>query len=177
MGERLNMLLTFSKMEDAAVLSKSAFALDGLLEDVFAEYAPRMEDRGIAFDITAPPGVKVYADRARIRMAVSNYLSNAVKFTPEGGEIRLALEAVRKRRARVSVYNSGSHVPKEDLERIWNYLDVSEGTGGTRTGTGLGLPIVRRIVTLHDGRCGVENTADGVVFWFEVPIGKEKKPS
>ena len=166
-------LLTFSKMDDAAALNKTTFALDDLLEDVFDEYVPRMEDKGIAYDIDAPKGVKVYADRARIRMAVSNYLSNAVKFTPEGGEIRLTLD---RKRTQVSVYNSGPHIAKEDLERIWEFLYKADVDGAAEQGTGLGLPIVQRIVALHGGSCNAENTKDGVVFWFELPIGKEKKP-
>lgn len=176
MRDRLHSLLTYTRMENAPALNKSRFALKGLLDDVSDEYYPQMEEKGISFDLAAQQGVRVFADSMRISMAVSNFLSNAVKFTPPGGEIKLRLEAAANERARVSVYNSGTHVPEEDSGRIWSYLNTSGGAGSTKTGTGLGLPIVQRIIALHDGKCGVENTQDGVVFWFEIPVLREGKP-
>jgi len=170
MSGRLHDLLTFSKMDNTAALNKTTFALDGLLEDVFNEHVPQMEDKDIAFDTDMPRGVKICADKNRIGMAVSNYLSNAVKFTPEGGEIMLAMETRRRKRVRVSVYNSGSHVPKENMEKIWKYLYKTD-KGDNANGTGLGLPSTMRIIALHNGRCGAENTNGGMMFWFEVPMG------
>lgn len=170
MRDRLGTLLLLSKMDEAAVLNKSALSLGDLLEDVSDEYVPQMDDKGILFDITAPPGFQVIADRARLRIALSNLLSNAVKFTPEGGEIRLTLEPKGRKYARVSVYNNGPQIPKEDQKRIWNYLYKSDHSGLPQQGSGLGLPIVRRIAALHGGGCGGENTKTGVVFWFELTI-------
>ncbi|MCL2512378.1 MAG: HAMP domain-containing histidine kinase [Oscillospiraceae bacterium] len=175
MRDRQNDLLTLSKLDIPAALSKTSFALDDLLEDVFDEYVPRMEEKGLAYNMDSQRGVKVYADRARIRIAVSNYLSNAVKFTPEGGEIKLKMEITRGKRVRVSVYNRGPRIAKEDMEKIWEYLYKTGKSNNADSGTGLGLPITRRIAALHGGGCGAENTGDGVLFWMEIPVGKEKK--
>ena len=173
MSGRLGDLLTFSKMDNTATLSKITFTLDGLLEDVFNEHVAQMEDKGITFDTEMPGGIRVYADKNRIAIAVANYLSNAVKFTPKGGEIKLMMETMRRKRVRVSVYNSGSHILKENMDKIWKYLFKTD-KGDNANGTGLGLPSVQRIIALHNGRCDVKNTEDGVLFWFEIPVGKEK---
>jgi len=174
MRDRLDMLLTYSRMKDVPNLNKSEFAFSSLLEDVADQYYPQMEEKEISFDLATQQGIKVYADSARISMAVSNFLSNAIKFTPENGEIKLTQEEAANGCVRVSVHNSGSHIPQEDTERIWNYLDMSGNTDDSRVGTGLGLPIVRRIIDLHGGRCGAENMENGMVFWFEVPVGMKK---
>jgi len=214
MRNRLNQMLTYAKIDDnAATLRRTTFLLGDLLEDISDEYVPQMEEeKKISFDMEVQPDIEVYANNALIEIAVSNFLSNAVKFTPRGGEIKLTLEMTKNKRARVSVYNSGSYISEEDRRRIWHTLTISSDTAPaslrktlsesimislgimasrpiriwnapdtvdssaeTKVGTGFGLPIVQKIISSHGGWCDVDTTQDGVVFWFEIPTGKEEK--
>ncbi len=69
--------------------------------------------------------------------------------------------------ARVEVYNSGSHIPDEDLGRIWDkFFKVDRSHSRKYGGSGIGLSIVKAIAETHGGSCGAENRDDGVVFWF-----------
>jgi signal transduction histidine kinase len=174
MNARILDILDLSKLESNKFrLSKSAFYLDALIDDTVDAYAPQMDDKEIALHVDATHSTKIVADPYRIRLALGNFLSNAIKHTPNGGRIEIRLAKVRRKNVRVSVFNSGSHVPEQELQKIWgSFYKVSDGGDNAQKGTGLGLSIVKRIIALHGGRCGAVNRPDGVLFWFETPVGK-----
>jgi len=177
MDNRLIEICRYNSL-DTVKFRKQCFPLDGLVIDLADEFTPLMEDKEITLDSDGVvQGIHVNADDTRIRWAVHSFLSNAVKFTPAGGKIKLTLTR-RKKRALLTVCNSGPHIPEDKRKDIWEaFIKADTDKDNAKRGTGLGLPIVRGVMRLHKGRCDFENTRDGVLFWFEIPVGKEKSRS
>ncbi len=117
----------------------------------------------------------VYGDREYIEQAVNNYMMNAFEHTDFGGNIRITLKR-QETSIRVSVYNEGRQIPKEELGHIWSsYYRNRTEPKYERNGfshAGLGLYIVQNAVTMHGGAYGVENVSAGVEFWFTLPCLK-----
>ena len=117
----------------------------------------------------APSGLSVRADPTRFKQVLMNLIGNAIKFTPEGGEIRLSahrLEGV----VRVEVRDSGPGIPLEEQERIFEAFYRLGETDKKTEGTGLGLAITRQLVELHGGKLGLESRpGSGSCFYFTLP--------
>ena len=113
----------------------------------------------------------VRADRDRLVQVLVNLLSNAAKFAPdEDGLIRVALSATAGR-VRVCVLDNGPGIPPDDLELIFEKFRQSASGGEKPIGTGLGLPISRRIIEQLDGRIWAEAGLDkGANLCFELPL-------
>ena len=146
------------------------------LRDVARESVSLMEPLLSAQELslqTNLPGDAVLAsfDRDRIIQVLVNLLGNAVKFTPTGGKIWLALQTNGKL-VRVTVSDTGPGVPPADRRRIFRRF--TQGARG-RGGVGLGLYIAQRIVEAHGGKIGVEpRPGTGSTFFFTLPAAKEK---
>ncbi len=117
------------------------------------------------------PGCFVMANSQYIEQAMKNYLQNAVAHVSAGGYIEAEL-SISDGRAVFSVFNTGDRIPEEKFERIWDsFYRVDEArTRGDEGNAGLGLYIVKSIVTAHSGSYGVENIDNGVRFWFSLPL-------
>lgn len=111
----------------------------------------------------------VWGDAFLIDEALINYLVNAMKYSSGEKKVRIWTEISENDKVKINVYNSGSHIPEEAMENIWNsFYKVDKARtrdGGSR---GLGLSIVKAIAAAHGGICGAENTDDGVIFWLEI---------
>jgi signal transduction histidine kinase len=116
------------------------------------------------------PGLPmVTADRDRLTQVVTNLLANAIKYSPDGGEIVVAAWGEGED-VRLSVSDQGIGIPLEALESIFErYTRVEPAAGRTIEGTGLGLPIAKQIVELHGGQIWAES-ADGGGSIFHVAI-------
>src|SRR6266567_2755356 len=118
--------------------------------------------------------VAVIADADRIRQALTNYLTNALKFSPADQPIKIYLE-VSDAEARVTVQDKGPGIPDSEQGRIWERFQQGQrqpvGSGG---GLGLGLYITRTIIHQHRGQVGVEShSGEGSTFWFTLPLADE----
>ncbi len=127
---------------------------------------------GIELSLSAPDGLPaVAADPDKVRQVLVNLVENAIKYSPEGGPVRVKLEAVRDR-LRFSVSDHGLGIPQAEHERIFEKFyrldpNLTRGVGGT----GLGLYISREIVRRMGGRIWVESTpGEGSTFSFELPL-------
>jgi signal transduction histidine kinase len=119
-----------------------------------------------------PPELFVRADRRRIEEVVTNLLENAVKYSPAGGEIEVAL-AKRGAIAHLSVADQGIGIPEADLERVFDrFYQVGAGTYSRgHLGLGLGLYIAHEIVTRHGGRIWARSApAGGATLHVELPL-------
>ncbi len=116
------------------------------------------------------PGAMVHADGDRITQVLTNLLSNAAKFSPEGGAVEVSL-ARRDDGVRVEVADHGDGIPEEFRERIFSkFAQADASSTRKRQGTGLGLSIAKAIVDKHDGRIGFDTeTGAGTTFFFELP--------
>lgn len=114
---------------------------------------------------------RVMGDRDRLEQALTNLISNAVKFSDHGGAITLATSQVGKEVV-LAVRDEGMGIAPEDLERIFQRFErVETGIAGQVVGTGLGLAIVSEIATLHQGRVWVESViGEGSTFSIALPL-------
>lgn len=121
-------------------------------------------------ELPADDLVAVIADIERIKQALTNYLSNALKFSPADQPIKVSLE-VRDAQAYVSVQDKGPGIPASEQKRIWERSRRDQRQPG---GLRLGLYITRAIIQQHRGRVGVEShSGEGSTFWFALPLAEE----
>jgi signal transduction histidine kinase len=132
--------------------------LDTLLLEVFRE--AQVLSAGVHVHIGEIDQALVLGDRDRLKQLLLNLVSNALKFTPEGGRVTLGLARVNDW-ARLTVADTGSGVPPTDLPRIFErFYRVDKARSRTLGGAGLGLSIAQRIAQMHGGR--IEAASDGV---------------
>jgi signal transduction histidine kinase len=139
-----------------------------LLAEVVEAYAGHAAELGITLETNARPGSElVQADRARLLQVFSNLLGNAIRFTPRGGTIRIAA-ARDDGFVRFSVVDSGSGIPAQVLDRIFEPFWQGDGQAGR--GLGLGLSITRAIVDAHRGSIRVQSQPGvGTEVHFSIP--------
>jgi PAS domain S-box-containing protein len=129
-------------------------------------------DLGLVLEQTAP--TRVAADEQRLCHVLRNFLSNAVKFTPDGGRVSVKVAADPEARdaVRVSVADSGIGMREDQIPRVWERFYQGDASL-TRPygGMGLGLAIARHLVALHGGSVGAESRGPGLgsTFWFSLP--------
>jgi signal transduction histidine kinase len=116
----------------------------------------------------------VLADDDRLVQVLTNLISNAVKYSPDGGAIEISTRGGPED-VHLSVRDHGLGIPAEEVERIFDrYTRVDSGGGHSILGTGLGLPIVREIVALHDGKVWAESSPGaGSTFHVVLPAHRE----
>src|SRR5437660_11163449 len=115
----------------------------------------------------------VYADRVRFKQILYNLFSNALKFTPEGGKVRVE-SAIDGNLVRISVSDTGVGIRPEDQQMIFEeFRQAGETTRGVKEGTGLGLAISRRLVERQGGTvCVKSELGKGSCFSFTLPAGR-----
>ncbi len=149
------------------VLNPSTFDLTALVADVCDE-ARTVRGRDIGLD--AEPDLILVADIALIRIAISNLVENAAKYT--GADTMIEVAAQRDgREYAVTVTDHGTGIADDDLPRIFDKYFRAEATGAS-PGAGLGLHIVKRIVERHDGRIAAASGPDGSRFTIRLPYGR-----
>ena len=125
--------------------------------------------------------VLVEADADRLGQVVTNYVTNALKYSPADQPVDVRV-AVQGRRARVTVCDRGPGLPKEEQAWVWELFHRAPGVtaqDGAQGGSlGLGLYISKAIVTAHGGRVGVKSTVGrGSTFWFTLPLAGARSVS
>jgi signal transduction histidine kinase len=117
-------------------------------------------------------GTKIKADERRLKQVMFNLLSNSAKFTPDGGEIRVAAKKEGEMLI-ISVSDTGIGMTPQEQKRLFEaFYQASGGIKGKTPGTGLGLAITRSIVEKHGGKIWMESegTNKGSTFTFTLPI-------
>lgn len=115
--------------------------------------------------------IPIYADRGKIQQVIINLISNAIKYTPENGRIKIRTQIVDKK-AIFIIEDSGIGIPREDINRIFErFYRVDKGRSRAQGGTGLGLSIARNIIKQHKGSIRVSSELDkGSVFTVFFPV-------
>jgi len=171
-------LLEVARMEAGqVVLSKVPYNLTEWIRRLLAALHPDFARRKLTVELTGEAeDVWVYADPDRIDQVLSNLLLNAIQFSPDGQTIEVSVERKGKA-AVVSVRDYGVGIPPEDLERIWQRFYKSDKARSARSGSGLGLSIVRHVLEQHGTRATVESRPGaGSRFSFELPVVDPKPP-
>jgi two-component system, OmpR family, sensor histidine kinase BaeS len=131
--------------------------------------APSFARRSIAVEASIAPGVVVHARSDELAQVVSNLLQNAIRYTPGGGHVSVALERAAGD-AVVRVANTGPEIPAEDLPRVWErFFRVERSRDRSSGGAGIGLAIVKRLIEEAGGRVGASSEAGVTTFWFSLP--------
>ena len=164
-------LLDLSRLEAGKVkLALDTVSLTELTLGIFErlDLAVQAKELKVTFDF--PEEHTVQADEARIKQVIENFASNAVKYTPAGGNIRVHISATPYRTRSetstiFSIENDSAPLSQEALNKVWEtfYRTDNARSGG---GTGLGLAIAKQIIELHGGTCAAYNTKNGVEFRF-----------
>lgn len=175
MEEEVNsMILLIEDMLDLAkyesgtyVMNTEPFEILPVVERVCEKLAPELAARQLKL-FTRLATAEVVANRRRIEQVLINFLTNAIRYTPEGATI-LVTTTDEGDTLRVGVENRGVHLPEEQLEKVWDRFYRGEPSRNAATGgTGLGLAIAKNILELHGSSYGVTNTAEGVLFYFDL---------
>lgn len=170
--ELLNEILDLSKVEAGRMeLEYSSFELGPLLEDAASMLRERAGIHGIDLRVEIEQDIApVYSDVLRLKQVVLNLLTNAVKFTGDGGSV-VVRAAQGAAEIDITVTDTGIGVPEADRERIFESFQQG-GRGSSREeGTGLGLTLSRRIVELLGGRMWLESEVGvGSTFGFTLPL-------
>jgi signal transduction histidine kinase len=131
--------------------------------------SPALSRQSIALSVDSPDGLMADARGDEIAQVMANLLSNAVRYTPTGGDVRV--EAARTSDGVVvRVANSGEPIPAHDLARVWErFYRVEKSRDRQRGGAGIGLAIVKRLVEDAGGRVGATSDEAWTTFWFRLP--------
>jgi signal transduction histidine kinase len=159
MTELVEALLTLARADEGtAPLHREPVDLRAIVEEARETGELLAEEAGVTMEVATPSDpVVVLVDASRIRELILNLLTNAVKYTPAGGSVRMQLEQVDSR-VTLTVADTGIGIAPGDLphifDRFWRADSARTRTGG-RPGAGLGLAICKWIVEAHGGQIGV----------------------
>ncbi len=169
-------LLTILRFEnDRGTLALSPLDPAAIVAAVIEDVRGPAEGRGIALEFRPDPAPPVAGDALRLRQLFMNLLDNAVKYTPAGGRIDVAVGA-GDGEAVVTVRNSGPGIPADELPRVFDRFYRGRADAAT-PGSGLGLPIARAIAALHDGRIEARSEPGrGAVFTVRLPAAAVPPP-
>ena len=169
LGSLVNNLLDLSRLEAASDQHQPApVDLAELAHQVSELYAARAEQAGLSFRLEVPAeAVPVNADRQELRMVLENLLDNAIKFTPAGGELSLAVQTIPEYACLV-VEDSGIGIPAEDQPRLFQRFHRASNAAAY-PGSGLGLAIVKAIADRHQGTIRLESQPGRTCFTLVLP--------
>jgi signal transduction histidine kinase len=156
-------------------LHRTRSDLAGLVREQVAALRVGAHDRTIRLHApTTAASIMVEVDADRIGQVLTNYVTNALKYSPPDRPVDVSV-AARGGWARVAVCDAGPGLPKEERTRVWELFHRMPGVtaqGGAQGGSlGLGLHIAKAIITAHGGRVGVKSAVGhGSTFWFTLPL-------
>ena len=170
-------LLTVSRMQSGRIsIEEKEFSISEAVLSIARTYQVLEVEQGYKFNVDCPSDFIVTGDEEKLKQVISNLVTNAMKFCGDDKQINISLQR-RGKLVRVSVEDHGSGIAAEDLDHIWErYYRSSSNTIRTSEGSGLGLSIVKEILTLHKATFGVDSTlGQGSTFWFELELVRTEK--
>lgn len=170
----INDILAMAKLESGKLtLEPSAMDVPQLLRDAAHAAEPEVKAQGLTLTVAAPPMADVRADRRAVKQVLMNLLSNATKFTPQGGSITVSAAELHDH-VRISVTDTGKGIPAQDLPRVvkpFERLGPVRANGGKKGGAGLGLAVSKALIELHGGEFGVDSQEGlGTCVSFTLPL-------
>ena len=172
MRELIDDLMDLAQIEAGAVeLQRERLPLAELVREVARDLSASAAPRDVRIVVDDDVAVTVEADRRRLGQIVRNLLDNAIKFSREGGTVRLYAGRASGE-AYVAVVDEGPGIPRSEQEKIFQrFYQIDRSRSKTRPGTGLGLAIVKHLVQLHGGRVEVESElGQGSTFRVRFPV-------
>lgn len=177
MDKMVKELLELMKLEyGAKTLNNAFFNVTELIQEEIRKYTVLLNENNIEvrFDLKEP--ICVYADNNFMEQVLNNYISNAIKNIEKVNNekyIQISIRILDNQKIRVSVFNTGKNISKENMQKIWGRF-YKEDTSRNREmgGTGIGLSLVKAIMNNYQNEYGVINRENGVEFYFDLDIAK-----
>ncbi|MDQ1651088.1 MAG: two-component system, OmpR family, phosphate regulon sensor histidine kinase PhoR, partial [Cryptosporangiaceae bacterium] len=153
LGEMVGDLLTLSRIEAGTFnLDQGIVAVGEMVEAALAGFAEAMAAGGLDAEVDVPANLRVDGDAAQLQRVVANLAGNAVKFTPQGGRIRVEAHLDGRDHVRITVSDTGSGIPPGEQENLFKaFFRGSNAVTNATQGPGLGLAVVQSIVEQHRG--------------------------
>ena len=169
MNNLVMQLLRLSKLElGRETPNLSDVDLDELIGAAVEKTAVLSEGRGLKVQYT-PCGLHAHTDDTMLSQVVDNYLTNAIRYTPEGGAVQITAEQ-NSVGTTITVFNEGEGVSEDELPRLWEkFYRTDKARSRALGGSGVGLSIVKAMAEVLGGACGARNVEGGIEFWFTVP--------
>jgi signal transduction histidine kinase len=172
----INDVLDMAKIESGRMnLHPEKFKVQSVLDEVTSITSALASEKNISLfiDEDSDQEIEIYADNTRIRQVMINLVNNSIKFT-EKGKVSICAKPIDGARVLITVKDTGIGIPSDKLEAVFQeFIQVDTSTTRKVGGTGLGLPISRRLVEMHGGRLWAESTGtegEGSTFHVELPL-------
>lgn len=150
--------------------------LTPIVQEIVAEQQRIRPSRAITLDVATDEHLPINADAARVTQVVTNYLTNALKYSPDSTPVEVILRQ-QDAQAYFAVRDEGPGLTPEEQQQIWERFhrvhgtEISSSSLGSSAGLGLGLYISKIIIEQHGGQVGVESApGEGALFWFTLPL-------
>ncbi len=178
LSEMVNNLLDMARFDEGRMeLVKADVDMAHLLSQTSKKLVGFAHQQNINLYEDIPPVFPIIiGDVERLEQVLTNLIGNAIKFTPEGGQVHIRAKTIEGQIA-VEVQDNGIGIPPNDLDQIFSrYYQVSDQNKPSTKGSGLGLHIAKKIVEEHDGKIWAESVVgEGSTFHFTIPIPKERQ--
>lgn len=174
--EEIRSLLDMSKYSLRSIkLKLTSVSTQDLIEPVLIDFRPDIELKKLRININCSENLKPYGDKEYLMTVFENIFRNAIKFSPDAGEINIGTtdyEEKNKKFVCFAITNQGPMIPKKKFDKIFEpFYQLDRSTKKRHGGIGLGLSIARIIVVAHKGRIWAESDKDLTTFKFIIPIG------
>ncbi|SDY25126.1 HAMP domain-containing sensor histidine kinase [Thermoactinomyces sp. DSM 45892] len=159
-------MLELAKFESGTYkMDMQSFYIDELVEQVCDQLSWEMVDKQLQL-VRELEHVQVLSNQNRIEQVLTNFITNAIRYTPEQERIIVSI-IEENEQVKVCVENKGAHISQSQIDKIWDrFYRIDAARKRSTGGTGLGLAISKKILELHGSSYGVRNTEDGVLFYF-----------
>lgn len=177
MDELVLDLLELSRLESGSYqLKPERFMLSELIDLICIRFKKLIEEKKLTLNqVTIEEWVE--ADYRKIEQVISNFVSNAIRHVNEGGLITISV-TLKNQQVMIMVENTGSSIDELEKDKIWDrFYRIESSRDKKLGGTGLGLSIAKNILELHHSAYGVENTDQGVLFYFTLECSNEHNNS
>jgi len=174
MDKLVKRLLELMKLEyEEKSFNDKNFDVVELINEIVRSSKVKLEEENISVKLNETDPTYVFADDFYIEQVITNYFTNAIKNVKKvNGKKRIKIsinKAEEQGKVRISVFNTGDHIDEENLERIWNrFYKIDESRDRSKGGTGIGLSLVKAIMSKYNNAYGVNNVENGVEFYFEL---------
>ncbi|MGM3386579.1 CHASE domain-containing protein [Stutzerimonas stutzeri] len=180
LGHLINDLLDMEKIAAGKMtFDLREHSLRRLLDEALASNQAFATHLGVNCVLKNPADVRVWVDGLRLQQVLSNFLSNAIKYTPEGGQVTLHCSRTDTGHVRINVTDQGPGIPKGFQSRIFEkFAQADASDSRQKGGTGLGLAITKEFIERMGGRVGFDTIEGaGTTFWCELPVVESSAPS